>query len=255
MGPLYFLSLRKVQLFGFRVDGEPKQLNFMIDENETIGQDGASTHGPDAVISMVEWAFLNHGIGELEYTIHADNCGAQNKNQYVMGYMMWRVLTGQHDKITYSMQTPGHARCLIDGGFGMIKKLYRRSDCDNINQLKTVVNNSSTTNMAIVYPEWQWRAWKTFLTQYFLPVKGIRKYQHFIFQSTEPGVLTVKESASSPEMKINILKEPNIQLNAMDKSNIIQPRGLSEARSLYLFRSVRPYVRPAYQDDTCPRLQ
>ncbi len=42
MGRVYFATLRKVQLFGFRIDGLPKQLNFLVDEDETIGRDGTS---------------------------------------------------------------------------------------------------------------------------------------------------------------------------------------------------------------------
>lgn len=37
MSPLYFLVPRKVQLFGVRVDGIPRQYNYLVDENETIG--------------------------------------------------------------------------------------------------------------------------------------------------------------------------------------------------------------------------
>ena len=36
-GPTYFIQPRKIQIFGFRVDGD-KQYNFLIDENETIGK-------------------------------------------------------------------------------------------------------------------------------------------------------------------------------------------------------------------------
>ena len=36
MGPLYFQTLRKVHIFGVRSDGEPKQLNFLINENYWI---------------------------------------------------------------------------------------------------------------------------------------------------------------------------------------------------------------------------
>jgi len=74
MGPLYFTTPRKIQIFGFRIDGIPKQLNFLIDENETIGKDGASSHGPDAVISMIDWALSEHGSGEGKCAMHADNC-------------------------------------------------------------------------------------------------------------------------------------------------------------------------------------
>ena len=38
MGPLFFLSLRKVQLFGVRLDGSSQQLNYLIDEDQSIGR-------------------------------------------------------------------------------------------------------------------------------------------------------------------------------------------------------------------------
>uniref|UniRef100_A0A8W8N980 DUF7869 domain-containing protein n=1 Tax=Magallana gigas TaxID=29159 RepID=A0A8W8N980_MAGGI len=169
-------TLRKVHIFGVRSDGEPKQLNFLINENETIGPDGTKVHGPDSVISMLDWALQNHNSDETSCTIHADNCCGQNKNQYVIGYLMWRVMTKQHNRIEFKMQIPGHARCLIDGGFALLKKLYRRCDCDSIGQLEDVVNRSSTTNTAVRYPAWQWRSWKEYLGQFFKPVKGIRQY-------------------------------------------------------------------------------
>lgn len=74
MGPAYFTTLRKVQLFGFRDDGIPEQLNFLIDENESIGLDGSLTHGPDAVISMVDMALSRYSQPGSSFGIHADNC-------------------------------------------------------------------------------------------------------------------------------------------------------------------------------------
>ena len=50
-----------------------------------------------------------------------------------MGYLMWRVMTGQHSEIEYHMQVPGHARCLVDSGFGNIKTLYRYDMQQTIN--------------------------------------------------------------------------------------------------------------------------
>ena len=54
MCPIFFASLQKVQVFGFRIDNVPLQLDFLVDENETIGKDGFNTHGPNAVKSMVD---------------------------------------------------------------------------------------------------------------------------------------------------------------------------------------------------------
>ena len=83
-------------------------------------------------------------------------------------------MTGRHLKIEYMMQVPGHARCLVDSGFACIKKLYRRTDCDSKDQLEGVVNKSSTTNVAVRYPAWQWLDWKSFLEPIIKPLTGIR---------------------------------------------------------------------------------
>ena len=205
MGPLYFLSLRKIQIFGFREDGKPKQLNFLIDEADSIGKDGSHTHGPDSVISMLDWA-LNSYTTE-SFTMHAYNCGGQNKNQFMMGYLMWRILTGRQKKITYLMQVPGHTRCLIDAGFANIKKLYRRSDCESIDQVEKLVNDSSSTNIAVRYPSWQWKDWKGFLSRFFKRIPGVRRFHHFTFTSERPGEVLVKESHDSESHPVQILKK------------------------------------------------
>ena len=77
MGPLYFLSLKKVHIFGFRVDDKPMQYNYLIGENETLGPDGTKAHGPDTVISLVHHGLGNYGYGEKECLIHADNCAGK----------------------------------------------------------------------------------------------------------------------------------------------------------------------------------
>ena len=70
----------------------------------------------------------------------------QNKNKFVIAYFAWRVITGLHLQITYLMQEVGHTRCLIDAGFARAKKLFRRTDCDSIAELKQVFDHSSSTN-------------------------------------------------------------------------------------------------------------
>ena len=74
MGPLYFLNLGKVQIFGFRIYGILSELNLLIDENETIGEDESSTHGPNSVISVVDWALREHSNEPRKFSVHADNC-------------------------------------------------------------------------------------------------------------------------------------------------------------------------------------
>ena len=44
--PIYFETPRKIQIFGVCIEGIYKELNYMIDEGETIGADGILNHGP-----------------------------------------------------------------------------------------------------------------------------------------------------------------------------------------------------------------
>lgn len=43
-----------------------------------VGPDGSLAHGPNSVISMIHHAFQTYGLGELDCSLHADNCGGNN---------------------------------------------------------------------------------------------------------------------------------------------------------------------------------
>lgn len=256
MGPTYFVMLRRVQLFGVCIDSASIQLNFLVDENQTIGQDGTLTNGANAVISMLDYTFNEYGFGEKSCSLHADNCSGQNKNQYMLAYLCWRVLMGFHERISLKMQIPGHTRCLVDGGFGHIRKLFRRSDVDSFNQLVDVVQKSASSNVAIPYKHedggatWEWRDWKSFLSTNFKAVRNIRKYHHFRFSCQDPGYVFLKESVDSEETSVSIMKSPISDPHA--RPILITPPGLSRDRQTYLYRNVRPYVRPLHQEEVCP---
>jgi len=83
MGPLYFLTTRKVHIFGVRDDGARKQYNYIVDEGETIGEDGKGIHGPNGVISMLDHALTHFSHGEKVATLHCDNCGGRFFNKRI----------------------------------------------------------------------------------------------------------------------------------------------------------------------------
>ena len=81
-GPSYFSVPRKVGIFGVCMEGIPRQVNYLIDESH------CSTKGSNAVISYLHHYFENYGLGEKEVHLHCDNCSGQNKNRYVLAYLM-----------------------------------------------------------------------------------------------------------------------------------------------------------------------
>ncbi|XP_062575096.1 uncharacterized protein LOC134237029 [Saccostrea cucullata] len=255
MGPLYFLVPRKVQLFGVRVDGVPRQYNYLINENETIGENGSKTHGPNAVISMLHHALLNFGFGEINCVIHADNCAGQNKNRYVLAYFCWRVLLGLHQQITFMMQIPGHARCLVDSSFAHIKRLYRRTDCNSIADLRNIVDKSCYSNNAVLFEEeetWMWLDWMEFFSSTFSPLKGLRDYQHFRFTQDRPGFVLCRKSNVDEEIPFKLLKCDPEFFDTNARPRTILPGGLTRERQKYLYQRIRPFVQDPWKDTTCP---
>ena len=118
VGPIFFKVPLKVQLFGICNDGNHKQTNYLFSESETIGPSGSKAHGPNSVISMLHHYLEIHSSHEKKCHLHADNCAAQNKNRYIVGHLVWRVLTKHHHTIILSFMQVGHTRCMVDGNFG-----------------------------------------------------------------------------------------------------------------------------------------
>ena len=56
-------------------------MNFLTDEAADGGK------GANAVVSRLHYYFKNHGLGEEEVLLHADNCAGQNKNNIVIQYL------------------------------------------------------------------------------------------------------------------------------------------------------------------------
>ncbi|VDI71243.1 Hypothetical predicted protein [Mytilus galloprovincialis] len=98
-------------------------------------------------IAQAAAAFVQHQNGDNKI-IYINNEG-ENINRYMTGYLAWRVLTGQHQKISLMMQFPGHTKCLVDAGFGQAKKLFRRSNCDTVSHLADVFRKSSSSNEVV----------------------------------------------------------------------------------------------------------
>ena len=69
--------------------------------------------------------FTSHGAGETDAQINADNCGGQNKNNFVIWYYSRRVLCGLHKSILYSFLIAGHTNLVQTGVLGYLSNHLR----------------------------------------------------------------------------------------------------------------------------------
>ena len=105
-------------------------------------------HVAKLLISQLEFFFNNHGFGEKHVFLHADNCCGQNKNNAMIQYTAWMVLTNRQSSITLSFLVVGHTKFSPDWCFGLFKSSYRRTKVGSMQSIAQVVNESAECNFS-----------------------------------------------------------------------------------------------------------
>ena len=90
----------------------------------------------------------HHAFGESSIHIHADNCSGQNKNRFMMQYLMWRVHVGLNMEIKMSFLLVGHTKFAPDCCFGLFKRLFRKTKVGCLEDIAAVVERSAAINHA-----------------------------------------------------------------------------------------------------------
>lgn len=112
------------------------QVNYLIDEADDPGK------GANATVSMLHHFLQNHGVGASHSKLHADNCVAQNNNNILMQYLMWRTMIGKFELVQISFMIVGHTKFAPDRFFGLIKKKYRYTFVSTLGEMQDVVMKS-----------------------------------------------------------------------------------------------------------------
>lgn len=257
VGPIYFKTPRRAQLFGVCCEGIPRQVNYLIDEADFLDKSA------NTVISLLDHFFAHYGMGEKHVYLTADNCVGQNKNNAVLHYLLYRVLVGLHTRIDLSFMVVGHTKFAPDGYFGLLKYRYRRSSVYTYENLANMIEASSENGHNICQrfrspsgkPEIDYRDWSNWLSNYFKKLPNITDYHHFQIDSSQPGEVVVKESLDAPEERYMLLKgEFPYQTTPLPQPpGKLKPQGLTLDREWYLYEKIREHIpRLEDQDETCP---
>ncbi|XP_051986292.1 uncharacterized protein LOC127646579 [Xyrauchen texanus] len=253
-GPMYFLTPRKCGLFGVSCEGLQKQVNYLIDEGMS------STKGSNEVISYMHHFFGNFGVGETEVDLHCDNCSGQNKNNFMLWYLAWRVGHKLHDKIEIHFLIAGHTKFSPDCGFGLIKQAYMKTRVNTLADIAEVVENSSPVSHLNI-PQLVGTAegkvlvqtfdWQQHLTRHFRRLPQIKSYQHFSFEAKRPGVVLAKSHRDAQPVEYQLLRD-GADLPPVDGLPVLAPPGLKIDRQTYLYEKIRPFCADEARDITCP---
>ncbi len=258
VGPIYFKTPRKAQLFGVCCEAIPRQINYLIDEADFTSKNS------NMVISLLNHFFENHALGEDNALLTADNCAGQNKNNSVLHYLLYRVMNGLHKKITLSFMLTGHTKFAPDGYFGLIKMKYRRSKIYTYKQMADVIKASTPGghNICQTYRNkdgsvnFKYKIWSEWLLKYFKKLPNLSKYHHFSFNHESPGIVIAKETVDGKEHSFQLLEDNTFRFVLKKQPQLpleIIPKGLSSKRMWYLYDNIREYI-PNIKDKeiTCP---
>ena len=229
------------------------QVNYLIDEACNTGK------GANSIISMLHHFLATHNFGEGNVHFHCDNCCGQNKNKYLMFYMMYRILAGLHNEITVSFLPVGHTKFSPDWCFGLFKRHFKRSKVGCLDDIVKVVNNSASPNVAqlvgsqsgeVIVPIYDWSTYfeeKTIKTS----LRGITQMHHFHFTASAPGFVKVKNTSADSEKIIKLLKD--LSWRPIQLPQQVIPPGLSLERQWYLHDRIREFCPEDCRDLVCPK--
>ena len=250
-GPVYFKTPRKCAIFSVACEALPKQVTFLIDESVHSGK------GVNCVISLLHSYHDKYGMGETHMHLHAENCAGQNKNSYVMWYLLWFVLISRHVSITMSFLLTGHTKFSVDWCFELMKRTFRRTKVDCLEDIVKVVTDSSTAGVNVPCLVGQedgtvlvpMHDWATFLSSFFKKVQGIKSHHHFYFEADTTGV-AMRDFCDTASSYHNLLKGDAPELCPVTMP--LEIKGLDMKRQWYLYHSIHEYVSTEKQDIVCP---
>ena len=155
----------------------------------------------------------------------------------------------------------GHTKSRVDGSFGMIKKKYRKSTIYYKEDFVRVVEESSSAGLNKVqcYDEgkgFQYLDFKV-LEKYFGKLPNIGKHHHFLFESSNLGVVKVKEFVDSEWEKFDLLKVDGREREEVIEEirnltfHTLKPEPLSLKRQEYLYKEIRPLLPEEFREEVC----
>lgn len=97
--------LRERYIFGVCDENLPIRINYLIDESETIGENGPRTHGRNADFSMLHHHLEGNSYGES--TI-------QLVKTKIIHYLLWRCEKGLHREINLLFMIAGHTKYVLE---------------------------------------------------------------------------------------------------------------------------------------------
>ena len=183
--------------------------------------------------------------------LHADNCSGQNKNHFMLWYLLWRVCMDFETRIVLRFLVAGHTKNRCDAAFGLVKRRLKQFDVFCPRDMMKVISESSKSNEVVCSRDVLWFNWKLLLSRFFTipPRFKLSMYHVFEFSSTyKEGVSTKKLSSDQGTEQFTLLRTGVTREQVRDESvSLLQnPSLVLNVTPLQLVPSAQEKNREAY---------
>ena len=167
-------------------------------------------------------------------------------------------MAGLNEEVTISFLLVGHTKFAPDQGFGLFKRVFKRTRVGTIYDIADVVRQSAVLNHPQLIGDYDGNTfvkfydWSQMFEEYTTAIKGISKFQHFRVSSTDPGVVFVRTASDGEESKINILRDHSWKPSPSAMPPPLIPPGLPLERQWYLNTKIREFCPDEAKDIVCP---
>lgn len=133
-------------------------------------------------------------VGVRKVFMHADNCGGQEQNHYILWFSLWMVNVQLEDEISSNFLVAGHTNNWCDSEFGFAKRRLQKQNVVTPREIMIVVDKRSPSNQFICSVDVRWICCKIMLYNvYIVPASFmITRYHLFWFQNDNSNCISVK---------------------------------------------------------------
>ncbi|EGZ12224.1 hypothetical protein PHYSODRAFT_516866 [Phytophthora sojae] len=197
--------------------------------------------------------------GKTRLTVYADNCSGQNKNNYVIKFLLAQVHMGALQHVDYKFFVKRHTKNSCDRGFGHIRKHVAKVDCWTMDHLVEAVSSASKSSITVHLPRGSsaFKSYKPILTELYKRLDGIQKFQIFTMDASQPGVVVCKKGPESELVEISLSRrfdgifttKEKVQRMMTDHIETLSPPVRNTEKIAQMYHNIKPYVPAEFQSD------
>jgi hypothetical protein len=193
-----------------------------------------------------------------QLTIILDNCGGQNKNNFVLRLAPWLVETKLFKKVEIIFYVRGHTKNACDRLFNQLKLRYHKSQTYTMRQMVDILNASPNITFKEARGE-DFFDYGGMLDKFYKKFPGgtIQRNHVFWVDDSNPTTMYTKISDEAEVETINLKASQHYSNRAQSlQRHVLTPipaPGLKDIKQVELYTKFRKFVPVEFRDEICPR--